>query len=101
MLSQQSKLKFPYSNLYVNKLQKSGMNEEYIGKEINSLNECAICEEPFSIPKRLGIATLSSLTPFGLFGGICGYLASGDQCHTEYRQAQYRYESFEEEYSKL
>lgn len=58
------------------------MNEEYIVKEITALINVPYVKS-LSL-RRLGIATLSSLTPLGLFGGICGYLASGDQCPTEY-----------------
>lgn len=89
-----AKIKFPYVNSYLYNLKYRNVTDEYINKEIESLNGAADCQDPMPFSERLGVGLISSMTPFGPFGLIMGYMATCDQCPVEYRDAQRRYETF-------
>lgn len=89
-----AKQKYPFVHTYVDSLKSKNITEEGLDNEINSLNQCALCEDPMSFNQRLGIAFLSSLNPTTILGGALGYYFSGDQCETKYRDAENRYKEF-------
>lgn len=93
-LSDDAKRKFPHINTYIHNLKYRNITQEYIKNEIESLNGAAVCEDPMPFSQRLGTGIISSMNPLGPLGFFMGYMATCDQCPTEYRQAQYRYETF-------
>jgi len=92
--SKTTKQKYPFVNRYIDNLQNKGITNEGLHDEINSLNECALCDVPYTTSQRLGVAFLSSLNPTTILGGAIGYIMSGDQCPTKYREAEERYMDF-------
>lgn len=93
-LTSLSKQKYIFINKYTDNLKNKGITDEGLNDEINSLNQCALCEDPMSFSQRLGIAFLSSLNPTTILGGAIGYIMSGDQCESKYRDAENRYKEF-------